>query len=866
MIALLFVSSLVVLGHTLGVYPRASNTTSASGIKSTGEGVNLESASSCVDSKVSWAGDSGSTYVSDTVFITSEIWTSNSYSSSYATVTSLVEPVTYTLCDGWPRINGTTEVITKSTRSPVVWTSSYITTSEVSEPYPAPNCTIEASLCDILHSSFTSAEEAYNASMNAWKSFTATADDYFASRKPVRDYNSPICGSPTPWSQTSMVGPYTCIAQGATVQLLYWPVTRHSAQLCQGNASVATIGPTVPGKDNTAEYWGSALTSPTVYIALDGTWALTSSGTVHLSHSRVILPQNPTAVSSMCGVLGGGFVPRPFNYADLAGPPPASAYRCQPNCFSLPYRPVYVNSTRVYTGFTLGDITVPDSTIVYQIDHFTPLATENLCSTIWGDYRPALSIPPEFSTMAPVWLENGQQCTFDFSPEAIFWDPPKALIQANGIAGPSMPATTQPSTSVIEQPTPNPGSMPGPATPSPTKMPSDTPAPPTSLPETDDPAESDDPPIPRPGSVSSKSTPLPVLPGGTRAPSEATLSSNPAPEHSRGPTGRSTINGITLTASDGRIVTAIQPRPSGPVIIGSITLTPGQSTSYSGIGNIIANPAGLSVDGITRSFTGITTGQATGAVLTNDEGGKVIVSQLWPSGPVVIGDRIFYPDDSANIAGIGLVSIFADGILVDGKMVPFTALDPLASNKQNFFTAAGTTLPAGGTSGILLSPGITLQPGGPAVALSGHSISLAPGGAYLVIDDSTQWPTHTLNAAAAEITVDGHTYTADRASVFDLDGRVLGPGDVATISGVEVIIDEAGGYAVVDGVTQVLTATQGSGVDSGTSPTASSGGDGSGDGIDGPVAFESSSAVPVMRQPLNIVVAVGICFLFVVLV
>lgn len=316
---------LAILRDALRIQPHSVNTTTSSGFNSTTVELDFESAKSCIESKISWANNFGSAYASDAVLITSTVWTRRRNFDGYITATSPSDPVVSTLCDGWPRINGTTSIITIFSLQTATSTSFYVTSLAVSTPYVAPNCTIKEPLCGMLHSSWISAEERYNASFQAYQSFTATAEDPFVSRRPVRDFVSPICGSPTPIVRTSMVGPRTCAVQDATVQLLYWPIARNAAHFCRNNASTTTIGPTIPGKDNTAEYWGTTLTSPTVYIALDGNWSLTSAGTVYQNHSRVLLPQMPTAVSSMCGVVGGGFVPQRFNYADLDGPTPANA-------------------------------------------------------------------------------------------------------------------------------------------------------------------------------------------------------------------------------------------------------------------------------------------------------------------------------------------------------------------------------------------------------------------------------------------------------------------------------------------------------------------------------------------------------------
>ena len=134
------------------------------------------------------------------------------------------------------------------------------------------------------------------------------------------------------------------------------------------------------------------------------------------------MPKKPADVSSVCGIIGGGYNTYAVNYADFEGDVPASAYRCQPRCNTNTFSPVWTNTSIVYTGFTLGDVTIPESTRTYMNYDWDKTRdgypTENLCSTIWDDYRPALSIPAEFSTMKPAQhLFSGLACEFIFGDD-----------------------------------------------------------------------------------------------------------------------------------------------------------------------------------------------------------------------------------------------------------------------------------------------------------------------------------------------------------------------------------------------------------------------------------------------------------------
>lgn len=850
MLTSLLVLQLVSFGSSLTISPRQNkNVTPPTPVNGTGTG--LEYATACIQSKHSWAEDRGTKFASTTILITSATWSNVDHFATYDTVTSLENATEYTLCDKWPRIDGTTSTIKRPDDRTTTWTSSYITTVSVFTSYPAPNCTISKPDCDILQTSWTSAESAYDAVLSSYESYTSSARSAGVTptvRYPQRSYLSPICGSPLPVSTITAVGPPGCAVDRATVQLLYWPVVRQTGDLCNNNASLSTLGPTISGKPNTAVYEGTTLTSPTVYVALDGTWRVESSGTTYNEHSRLILPQKPADVSSVCGILGGGYSSHAVNYADFNGDVPGSAYRCQPRCNTHPYAPKYTTTFTVDTAFTLGNVTVPESTRTVLLDDWDAtrdgFATENLCSTIWNDYRPALSIPPEFSSMNPAQNMSGFHCEFVFSNDSIFYDPPKALIPAASIVKPTNPAGTPDDPPYTAQPTPDPGSKPKPTTPRVTKLPSvetdkpNAPVEPSQQPDPG-PGKSDVPaePSPRPDPGTDK----PDVPGepsqqpgpGTNAPGLPEQPPQPPNEppkptntasrsgHEEDPAHDTTVEpsstqphvthnnqsgptatGVVITASNGQQVTAIQTLPAGPVVVGGATLTPGQTTHYEGIGGIVVGSNGLSVDATYHTFTAFGHATASGAVLTDDAGREITVQQGSVSGAVVIGSATLSAGQSTSIPGVGNAVVGPDGLVVDGKLAPFSALDATTTNGA--YVVAGVTFAAHDTSAISLGPEVTLRPGGPAVSFSGHIVSMAASGAYIVVDGTTQQATP-METPAPALDIGGTIYTANQASDFVLDGTTLTQGGAVVVGGTTVSLDASGQYVVVNGVTQSIS-------------------------------------------------------------
>ncbi|GAB1743292.1 hypothetical protein NU219Hw_g9135t1 [Hortaea werneckii] len=275
----------------------------------------------------------------------------------------------------------------------------------------------------------------------------------------------PQCGTPTYPHTKTMKGDPTCFENHAHIELLYWPVVRlpENGTCPNATSSTLTMGPTISGRPNTFVYWNTTLTSPTVYMALGGTWIYQSAGSTISDQSRLLLPQSPDAVSTLAGKLGGGYYPpEKINYADFNYPVPASAYRAQPRCYEAPHTRSYYNVTQpLFPG---------GPTTTWEVETHSEFAGENQCSTIYDDYRPILSIPPEFSSLTPAAQHGDIPCPFSFGTDAVFFDPPKALTQADSLDGVSRPGgqNTDEATTTKEAPTQSaePGTLPGPETPS----------------------------------------------------------------------------------------------------------------------------------------------------------------------------------------------------------------------------------------------------------------------------------------------------------------------------------------------------------------------------------------------------------------
>ncbi|KAI7280380.1 hypothetical protein KC345_g4794 [Hortaea werneckii] len=447
-------------------------------------------ASSCNAAKQDWLSKSGSELVSTATRTTSSVDSSvesstlTSNSTIYRGNATSVTP--YTLCDGWPRIDGHTKlstnvVETTHTLSVETFTTKYL----VYRNLTAPTCSIQGSDCASLNTSWYELSSAWSVYRNSsYASYLSqvhatTTDSALASESTpdvapkstitqppqMTDEFPPQCGAPTyPYTET-MIGDPTCFENHAHIELLYWPVVRLPGNETCPNAtsSTHTMGPTISGRPNTFVYWNTTLTSPTVYMAVSGTWVYQSAGSTISDQSRLLLPQSPDAVSTLAGKLGGGYhPPKKTNYADFNYPVPASAYRAQPRCFEAPLSWSYYNVTQpLYSG---------GPTTTWEVATYSEFASENQCSTIYDDYRPILSIPPEFSSLTPAAQRGDIPCPFSFGTDAVFFDPPKALTQADSLDGVSRPGgqSTEDATTTKEAQSQSaePGTLPGPETPS----------------------------------------------------------------------------------------------------------------------------------------------------------------------------------------------------------------------------------------------------------------------------------------------------------------------------------------------------------------------------------------------------------------
>ncbi|KAK5737577.1 hypothetical protein LTR17_006624 [Elasticomyces elasticus] len=639
-----------------------------------------------------------------------------------------------------------------------------------------------------------------------------------------------------------------CAVTTASLQLLYWPVSTVSGDLCHGNASTITATPTIPGQPNTVRYMNTTLTSPTVYFEFKNVYAIATDYQSKVAYQNTLLPLPSASVSSRCGLLGGGFgPPQSMNYADFNIPVPASAYRCQPKCWTNDDLEQYATMS----GFT-----------------YEKYATENRCSTIWDDYRPALAVPTEFATVFPsAGFKDGMSlaCTFilDETGDNIFFDPPKALTQVQSADGPSAPAPVDagPTTTsqkisttsligssgpvaLVPAPTPDSPTVPiDSAIPTPTVVENSTPTAPAQESNLDDsPEDSIDPPsYPTQPDESDDAVEDPVQPDAPdnspttpTTPTQAdTTDDDPAtqtqPDQSNNNPDELPDNADTapVDSSPTPTIPSVNDPEDAPSPDTAEPVSP--ETSAVGVGAII-----LSALGATS-----TPSADSGSLDSDEDAGAQLVSPQIPQ-TATVGDQEFTvspetnnpsvvvvangqttatiaPGEIGTVGGqvVSLAPSASAGIVIGSGNAAVTLTqgsspaDPAslasASYELPVITMGSATVSANTASQYVLGTQ-TLAPGGSAVVVSGTTYSLDPSASALVANDVTQnlQPDSSAANTRSLLVAAGHTFLADSSSAIVIAGQTLQPGSQTVVAGATYSLDPSASAVAINGVTQDL--------------------------------------------------------------
>lgn len=764
--------------------------------------------------------------------------TDTEYNYYTLTSTSLRNRTEYTLCDELPRLDGTTSVSSRRNTTTYVYSFEQETTAGTTVTTthtPSPTCSIPSSLCAELTTTWLSSFTAYSiawantsigygvvvtggagAPLTAMVGRQEPATSHTITSKPrYPSWGPPVCGNYSKGYTQISVGVPQCFAAQASVNLLYWPVVRFPGNLCKGNWSTKIMSETIPGQPNTVVTLNTTLTSPTNYIQLIGKWGYETGGTSYAQQTRVLVPRLPSAISSYCANFNGGHgPPQSINYANFDYPVPASAYTCQPKCYSRIVSYSMITTTLSQAGSSLGDgETQFGVTKTFPRQIYSTLPAENLCSTIYDDYAPALSVPDELHSLTLVSeLQPGISCTFMVHEDNLFFDPPTALVPAASAALPTTPnqasqAATTTSTSVAKSASP--ASTVSPSTAAVTAGPSPSvtadPGIETKLPPTTSTTSGSLRSGPKGASTepeSSASTPI------TSARPAADPASGSAPPVQSGNTGASRISQppgtATLPSSKQASATAAQAGIGGVIasIIGLTATagsgtTPGQDSGPSA-GRIPAAAATT----IAKSKSSLAdASQAESAIVSSDPSGGLPTAAQSNDTAATSAAPMSIDHGATAGSSIGYPGQVPSGY---GSYIAVPTTSPSTS------TIASTTPVADSSSGGAAGSGVILSPGGPAITEPGTEPSLSTSASYLVVDGSTQSPAAFAQGPSAAQpskpvpTAAGQTTTAESSSATAGDPKVtlFAGGSAVTISGTVLSLGSSASFLVVDGTTQ----------------------------------------------------------------
>jgi hypothetical protein len=302
-----------------------------------------------------------------------------------------------------------------------------------------------------------------------------------------------------------------------------------------------------------------------------------------------------------------------------------------------------------------------------------------------------------------------------------------------------------------------------------------------------------------------------------------------------------------------------QDQPPAVVIVGSETLTPGQSTIINNVPVVVPSDRGgtrIIVGGTTipvnngptaapvltvgrNPVTADPQGQFVVGTLSIGSGGTIAiingVTQTLANVPIMTSPPVLTAGDrivSATVVGGTTQLVLGSQTLAPGAALTIDgttySLPSSGSGSVVVVNGATSTLTPGqvlaqqsatahiqdGTTAYIFGPSQTLTPGG-VITVSGTTFSMpvSASGSVVVINGVTSTlanynNNNNLVTAAPALTINGNTYTAsirDGTTEFAIaSGTTLRPGEVLTLSGTTYSLDEQGTALVVNGQTSTI--------------------------------------------------------------
>ncbi|KAK0859000.1 hypothetical protein LTS02_009535 [Friedmanniomyces endolithicus] len=278
-----------------------------------------------------------------------------------------------------------------------------------------------------------------------------------------------------------------------------------------------------------------------------------------------------------------------------------------------------------------------------------------------------------------------------------------------------------------------------------------------------------------------------------------------------------TAVGVVLTDTVGNLHT-FSSYSAGDIVVGTATVTPGQTARLSGIGAVIAGSSGVEVSGTLLSYSVLDPITTSAPVPDFTAVGTTFVPHGTTAIPLHSGILLTPGGPEVTLGGETLSLAPSGSYLVIGHTLTQSPQYSAPHLSVPVYTAAGTIITAHGIAPIPLASDLLLTPGGPEVTLGAETLSLAPSDSYLVINRTlTQSPSYLPATPSTEaiqpavLTLFGHTYTLDSSAGLSLrvgtTDTLLSAGEAVTVSGTTLSLDPQESFVVVDGVTRVLGST-----------------------------------------------------------
>ncbi|KAK5118322.1 hypothetical protein LTR62_002835 [Meristemomyces frigidus] len=399
-----------------------------------------------------------------------------SYQTSSYYVTNFSAPVT-TLCAGNTQVIDA-PVATASFLRP--WTTDNVVYSATLTMPPTPSCTVPTAECSAI--GFTSAG-IYNAPEGCDPSPSTTCGGpctikgsdvqvlYFSIPSTANATKDVCMASPTPgpanqacpygafvtstntvtttFTGVSSTGASTGVYGTATDTAvldgsqLYTSVFTETLSECVYTSAAAGY------QNRTAPYimsGGNKYYEDMVYLSFKSVWAVNSCGsTVGTPRTGSLIAMSSSEVYSVCTQQAGSAA-FAYNFQDLSGYVPASAWNCQPYCESIwnSYAAGTGGPSQQLVGNTpedLGAILPPSPGDFYVNDQLVFENEGGYCGPFpyqsW--YKPYVAVPPQVRALDPAW----ESCVLAFEG---WYDPPTVLTQEASVVLPTAPTAAAAST------------------------------------------------------------------------------------------------------------------------------------------------------------------------------------------------------------------------------------------------------------------------------------------------------------------------------------------------------------------------------------------------------------------------------------